>query len=281
MNADFKTFCIIGDPINHSLSPAIHNAAFNTLGLDCSYIALRVQEGQLKNSIDSLRAIKIGGFNVTMPHKVKVLNYVDRCDKIVQLVGAANTVNNEEGKFCAYNTDVAGFIRPLRERKISFNGIEVLILGAGGAARAVVVALSGERGIANINIFNRNTDRSTNLSKLVKELGLKASIVSNDDIQKMASKSELIINTTPLGMSNEESLIKSASISKDSIVYDIVYKPINTKLIVNAKTAGAQVVYGYEMLLEQATASFKIWLKMDPPIDSMKKVLFGMFGEPT
>lgn len=281
MNADFKTYCIIGDPINHSLSPAIHNAAFNTLGLDCSYIALRVQEGQLKNSIDSLRAIKIGGFNVTMPHKVKVLNYVDRCDKTVQLVGAANTVNNEEGKFCAYNTDVAGFIRPLRERKISFEGVEVLILGAGGAARAVVVALSGERGIANINIFNRNTDRSTNLSKLVKELGLKASIVSNDDIQKMASKSELIINTTPLGMSNEESLIKSASISKDSIVYDIVYKPINTKLIVNAKTAGAQVVYGYEMLLEQATASFKIWLKMDPPIDSMKKVLFGMFGEPT
>lgn len=281
MNADFKTYCIIGDPINHSLSPAIHNAAFNTLGLNCSYIALRVQEGQLKNSIDSLRAINIGGFNVTMPHKVKVLNYVDRCDKTVQLVGAANTVNNEEGKFCAYNTDVAGFIRPLRERKISFNGIEVLILGAGGAARAVVVALSGERGIANINIFNRNTDRSTNLAKLVKKLGLKASIVSNDYIQKIASKSDLIINTTPLGMSNEESLINSVSISKESIVYDIVYKPINTKLLVNAKTAGAQVVYGYEMLLEQATASFKIWLKMDPPIDSMKKVLFGMFGEPT
>lgn len=281
MNADFKTYCIIGDPINHSLSPAIHNAAFNTLGLNCSYIALRVQEGQLKNSIDSLRAINIGGFNVTMPHKVKVLNYVDRCDQTVQLVGAANTVNNEEGKFCAYNTDVAGFIRPLRERKISFNGIEVLILGAGGAARAVVVALSGERGIANINIFNRNTDRSTNLAKLVKKLGLKASIVSNDYIQKIASKSDLIINTTPLGMSNEESLINSVSISKESIVYDIVYKPINTKLIVNAKTAGAQVVYGYEMLLEQATASFKIWLKMDPPIDSMKKVLFGMFGEPT
>ena len=281
MNADFKTYCIIGDPIDHSLSPAIHNAAFNTLGLNCSYIALRVQEGQLKNSIDSLRAINIGGFNVTMPHKVKVLNYVDRCDQTVQLVGAANTVNNEEGKFCAYNTDVAGFIRPLRERKISFNGIEVLILGAGGAARAVVVALSGERGIANINIFNRNTDRSTNLAKLVKKLGLKASIVSNDYIQKIASKSDLIINTTPLGMSNEESLINSVSISKESIVYDIVYKPINTKLIVNAKTAGAQVVYGYEMLLEQATASFKIWLKMDPPIDSMKKVLFGMFGEPT
>ena len=281
MNADFKTYCIIGDPIDHSLSPAIHNAAFNTLGLNCSYIAFRVQEGQLKNSIDSLRSINIGGFNVTMPHKVKVLNYVDRCDKTVQLVGAANTVNNEEGKFYAYNTDVAGFIRPLRERKIGFNGIEVLILGAGGAARAVVVALAEEKGIANINIFNRNTDRSTNLANLVKKLGLKASVISNDDIQKIAYKSDLIVNTTPLGMSNEESLIKSASISKDSIVYDIVYKPISTKLIENAKTAGARVVYGYEMLLEQATASFKIWHKMDPPIDSMKKVLFGMFGEPT
>ena len=281
MSADFKTYCIIGDPIDHSLSPAIHNAAFNTLGLNCSYIAFRVQEGQLKNSIDSLRSINIGGFNVTMPHKVKILNYVDRCDKIVQLVGAANTVNNEEGKFCAYNTDVAGFIRPLRERKIGFNGIDVMILGAGGAARAVVVALSGEKGIANINIFNRNTDRSTNLANLVKKLGLNASIISNNDVQKIAYKSDLIVNTTRLGMSNEESLIKSASISKNSIVYDIVYRPINTKLIENAKTAGAQVVYGYEMLLEQATASFKIWLKMDPPIDSMKKVLFGMFGEPT
>jgi shikimate dehydrogenase len=281
MNADFKTYCIIGDPIDHSLSPAIHNAAFNTLGLNCSYIAFRVQEGQLKNSIDSLRSINIGGFNVTMPHKVKVLNYVDRFDKTVQLVGAANTVNNEEGKLCAYNTDVAGFIRPLRERKVVFNGIQVMILGAGGAARAVVVALSGEKGIANINIFNRKSDRATNLVNLVKKLGLNANIISNDDVQKIAYKSDLIINTTPLGMSNEESLIKSASISKNSIVYDIVYKPLNTKLIENAKTAGAQVVYGYEMLLEQATESFKIWLKMDPPIDSMKRVLFGMFGEPT
>jgi shikimate dehydrogenase len=281
MNADFKTYCIIGDPIDHSLSPAIHNAAFNTLGLNCSYIAFRVQEGQLKNSIDSLRSINIGGFNVTMPHKVKVLNYVDRCDKTVQLVGAANTVNNDEGKLCAYNTDVAGFIRPLRERKVVFNGIQVMILGAGGAARAVVVALSGEKGIANINIFNRKSDRATNLVNLVKKLGLNANIISNDDVQKIAYKSDLIINTTPLGMSNEESLIKSASISKNSIVYDIVYKPLNTKLIENAKTAGAQVVYGYEMLLEQATESFKIWLKMDPPIDSMKRVLFGMFGEPT
>lgn len=280
MSTEFKTFCIIGDPIDHSLSPAIHNAAFTTLGLNCSYIAFRVQEGQLKNSMDSLRAINIGGFNVTMPHKVAVLNYVDKSDKIVEMVGAANTVNNEDGKFYAYNTDVAGFIEPLHQRKIDLNGYEVLILGAGGAARAVVVALSQEKGISKINIVNRNIDRSTNLANIINKLGLRANIISHDDIQKIAFRSNLIVNTTPLGMKNEESLIKSSSISKESIVYDIVYKPIETKLLENAKTVGAQVVYGYEMLLEQAIASFKIWFRLDPPIESMRKVLFGMFGEP-
>jgi len=280
MGTDFKTFCIIGDPIDHSLSPSIHNAAFNTLGLNCSYIAFRVQEDQLKNSLDSLRSINIGGFNVTMPHKVKVLDYVDRQDNIVRLVGAANTVNNEDGKFCAYNTDVIGFIKPLHDRKVDFNGFEVFILGAGGAARAIAVGLSGEKGIRNINIYNWNTDRSVKLSNIVKKMGLESTIISKDDIQNTASKCNLIINATPLGMNNEKSLIKSSSIRKEAIVYDIVYKPIITNLVENAKTAGAEVVYGYEMLLEQATASFKIWLQIDPPVESMKKALFGLFGEP-
>lgn len=280
MSTDFKTYCIIGDPIDHSLSPAIHNAAFTTLGLNCSYIAFKVQEGQLKNSMDSLRAINIGGFNVTMPHKVTVLNYVDGSDKIVEMVGAANTINNEGGKFHAYNTDVVGFIEPLRQRKIDLNGFEVLILGAGGAARAVAVALSQEKGVSKINIFNRDIDRSTNLANIINKSGIETSIISQNDVQKIAFRSNLIINTTPLGMKNEQSLIKTSSISKESIVYDIVYKPIETKLLENAKTAGAQVIYGYEMLLEQAIASFKIWFRIDPPIESMKKVLFGMFGEP-
>lgn len=280
MSNDFRTYCIIGDPIDHSLSPAIHNAAFTTLGLNCSYIAFRVQEGQLKQSMDSLRAINIGGFNVTMPHKVTVLEYVDSSDRIVEMVGAANTVNNESGKFHAYNTDVVGFIGPLHQRKVDLSGYEVLILGAGGAARAVAVALAQEKGIAKINILNRNMDRATNLANVVNDLGLTANIISQDEIQKIAFRSNLIINTTPLGMKNEESLIKSSSISKESIVYDIVYRPIETKLLENAKTAGAQIIYGYEMLLEQAIASFKIWFRIDPPIESMKKVLLGMFGEP-
>jgi len=280
MSTEFKTYCIIGDPIDHSLSPAIHNAAFTTLGLNCSYIAFRVQENQLKSSMDSLRAINIGGFNVTMPHKVTVLNYVDGSDKIVEMVGAANTINNEGGKFYAYNTDVVGFIEPLRQRKIDLNGYEVLILGAGGAARAVAIALSQEKGVSKINIFNRDIDRSTYLENIINKLGIETNIISQNDIQKIAFRSNLIINTTPLGMKNEQSLIKTSSISNESIVYDIVYKPIETRLLENAKTAGAQVIYGYEMLLEQAIASFKIWFRIDPPIESMKKVLFGMFGEP-
>jgi shikimate dehydrogenase len=215
-----------------------------------------------------------------MPHKVTVLNYVDRSDKIAEMVGAANTVNNEGGKFHAYNTDVVGFIEPLRQRKIDLNGFEVLILGAGGAARAVAVALSQEKGVSKINIFNRDIDRSASLANIINKSGIEIGIISQNDVQKIAFSSNLIINTTPLGMKNEQSLIKTSSISKESIVYDIVYKPIETKLLENARTAGAQVIYGYEMLLEQAIASFKIWFKIDPPIESMKKVLFGMFGEP-
>jgi shikimate dehydrogenase len=111
-------------------------------------------------------------------------------------------------------------------------------------------------------------------------MGLESTIIFKDEIQNTASKCNLIINATPLGMNNEKSLIKSSSIRKEAIVYDIVYKPIITNLVENAKTAGAEIVYGYEMLLEQATASFKIWLQIDPPVESMKKVLFGLFGEP-
>ena len=121
-------------------------------------------------------------------------------------------------------------------------------MGAGGAARAVAVALASEKGIANINIFNRNNDRSKELANMLKKLGLKTSIVSSDNIQNIASKSNLIINTTPLGMKDEQSLIKSSSIRKDAIVYDIVYKPINTSLLENARTAGAKVAVSYTHL---------------------------------
>ena len=139
-----RTYCIIGDPVHHSLSPGMQNAAFSALGLDCTYIAFRVPAPELQESIASLPAINMSGFNVTIPHKVAVMQYLDELDATAKKAGAVNTVNNAGGVLKGYNTDIAGFIEPLRRRKVDF-ATTVLLLGAGGAARAIVAALAEEK----------------------------------------------------------------------------------------------------------------------------------------
>jgi shikimate dehydrogenase len=142
MQASTKTYCIIGDPIHHSLSPAMHNAAFAAKGLNCTYIAFRVSEAELKESIESLRSTNIAGFNVTTPLKTQVVRYLDELESTAKKAAAVNTVNNVEGIFRGYNTDVYGFIEPLRKRQVDFRGMHVLLLGSGGASRDVVVDLA-------------------------------------------------------------------------------------------------------------------------------------------
>src|SRR6185503_7411236 len=136
MQGSIRTYCIIGDPINHSLSPGMQNAAFSALGLNCTYIAFRVPANELKESVESLRSINISGFSVTIPHKVEVMKYLDELDASAKKAAAVNTINNIEGIFKGYNTDIEGFIEPLRRRQVNFNNMQVLLLGAGGAARA-------------------------------------------------------------------------------------------------------------------------------------------------
>jgi shikimate dehydrogenase len=276
----YNTYCIIGDPINHSLSPAMHNAAFNSLGLDHSYIAFRVPKDELANAVISLRSINIAGFNVTMPHKAEIIKFLDTLDPTVEKARAVNTVYNNNGKFEAFNTDIIGFITPLHNRNVNFNGMTVLLLGAGGTAHAVVAALAEEKGISKIYISSRNKVKRENLAEVATRIGLECVTLGENEIHEFSPSSDMIINATPVGMGGEASPVSSKHISKDSIVYDIVYRPLNTHLISNAKKANAQVVYGYEMLIEQAVAAFKIWTGISPPIEAMKKALFGGFGEP-
>lgn len=276
----YNTYCIIGDPINHSLSPALHNAAFNSLGLDHSYIAFRVPKDELADAIISLRSINIAGFNVTMPHKAEIIKFLDTLDSTVERARAVNTVYNNNGKFEAFNTDIIGFITPLHNRNVNFNGMTVLLLGAGGTAQAVVAALAEEKGISKIYISSRNKVKRENLAEVATRIGLECVTLGETEIHEFSPLSDMIINATPVGMGGEASPVSSKHISKDSIVYDIVYRPLNTHLISNAKKANAQVVYGYEMLLEQAVAAFKIWTGISPPVEAMKKALFGGFGEP-
>ena len=280
MQASTKTYCIIGDPINHSLSPAMQNAAFAALGLNCTYIAFRVPKGELKESIDSLRSINIAGFNITVPHKTEVIKYLDELDATAKNASAVNTVNNIEGIFRGYNTDIYGFIEPLHRRQVDFRGMQALLLGAGGAARAVVAALAQENGITKVVIANRDMRRAIELANIGNSFGLKCEVLPLDRAQDVSPVCDLIVNATPLGMNNEPSVIDYQHINKGSIVYDIVYRPVVTDLIENAKHAQASIVYGYEMLIEQGARAFEIWTGLPSPRDAMKKNLLGIFGEP-
>jgi shikimate dehydrogenase len=280
MQGSTKTYCIIGDPIQHSLSPGMQNAAFETLGLNCTYIAFRVPANELKESIESLRSINIAGFNVTVPHKIEVMKYLDELDASAKKATAVNTVNNIEGIFKGYNTDIDGFIEPLHRRQVDFHGMQVLLLGAGGAARAVVAALSQESGIAKVMIANRDLQRANNLAKIGSGLGLKCGTLPLEKAKEVSPESDMIVNATAIGLQDEPSVIDHEHIKKGSIVYDIVYRPVVTDLIENAKYAQATVVYGYEMLIEQGAKAFEIWTGLPAPRKAMKKNLLGIFGEP-
>ncbi len=271
-----KTYCIIGDPVDHSLSPAMHNAAFKALRLNCTYIAFRIAKDELEAGIQSLRKANIAGFNVTMPHKVAVMKFLDELDETCMKINAVNTVNNENGKFKGYNTDTYGFIQPLKRRKISLAEKTALLMGAGGAARAVLTALADEH-VGKVILANRNMARAKEVAQHAKKLGLNCELVGLDDASKLASKADLIVNATPMGMAREPSIIKPADIRGDSIVYDLVYRPMETDLIQSAEDAGATVIHGYEMLIEQGARSFEIWKKMEAPRDVMKKTLVGEF----
>jgi shikimate dehydrogenase len=276
-----KTYCIIGDPIQHSLSPAMQNAAFNSLGLDSTYIAFRVREGELKESIESLRSVKASGFNITAPHKVEAMNYVDEFDPSAYKARAVNTVHNVEGVLKGYNTDTYGFVHPLHLRNVNFDGIKILLLGAGGAARAVIAALSVEKGVPELLIANRSEGKARSLWEISLALGLNCKLIPWEQITEYSKMAQLIVNATTLGMKHEPSPVNHKRIMKDAIVYDIVYKPVNTDLLENAKLAGADVIYGYEMLLHQGAKSFEIWTGLPAPIDVMKKSLLGTVGEPS
>lgn len=275
-----RTYCVIGDPVSHSLSPAMHNASFKALGLDCIYIAYRVPSDELESSLASLRSIKISGFNVTIPHKTTVIRHMDYVDDMARKAGAVNTVMNFEGKFKGFNTDIQGFIRPLFNRGIDLKGTSVLLFGAGGSARAVVSALSSFSSISNLVIANRTRSKSIELAGIGEKQGLTCSVAELDNAKVMAKDFNLIINSTSIGLLSDESILDSADIDSKSVVYDLVYRPVVTRLLGNAREKGATIIYGYEMLLEQGALSFEIWTGLKAPIQAMKNALFGIFEEP-
>src|SRR5438445_5207124 len=271
-----KTYAIIGDPIDHSLSPAIHNAAFGFLRMDCAYIAYRIPKGELAQGIEALRKIQIAGFSVTIPHKVDMMKLLDEADGNCKSIGATNTVVSENGFLKGYNTDMDGFLDPIKKRNINCTNSDVLLVGAGGAARAIVAGFAKEK-VHKITIANRTKERADELIKFANNLGLESDYSDLSNAGNIASKYKFIVNATSMGLKGSASPISTRAITKDSIVYDIVYMPVETELIDQSKKQGATIIYGWEMLLGQAMRSFEIWTKRPAPYEAMKLTLLGRF----
>ena len=271
-----KSFAVIGDPIDHSLSPNIHSAAFRELNLDSSYIGYRIPKGELEGGVEGLKKIKINGFNITIPHKIEMMKYLDKMDESCSIIGAVNTVVNNEGVLKGYNTDMDGFLEPLKKRNITIQNSKVLLIGAGGAARAIVAGIAKEKA-ASIDIANRTIEKANNLSEFATKLGLSANVKKIESIDTATENYDIIINATSIGLKDEPSVISFEGINEKTVAYDIVYAPMNTDFIKKAKEKNAIIIYGYEMLLGQAIRAFEIWHGMKAPYNAMKKSLLGGF----
>jgi 3-dehydroquinate dehydratase/shikimate dehydrogenase len=271
INKETKLYGIIGNPVSHSMSPAIHNAAFTEKGLNNVYVPLKI--ANIDTFMKECREIDFQGFSVTIPHKESVLPLLDDLDPNARRIGAINTIVNRNGKLTGYNTDcmaaVIGLECSLKETDETLNNKKVSIIGAGGAARAIAFGLK-EKG-CDITIFNRTIERAEKLSHDVK-----CKFESFEEIHQIDS--DILINTTSIGMfpNVDQTPVPKNILKEGMIVFDAVYNPIETRLLQDAKENGCHTVNGLSMFINQAAEQFRLWTKIDPPIELMTKVVKEM-----
>lgn len=263
-----KIVGIFGDPIEHTLSPVIHNAAFRELKLDYCYVPFLVKREKLKEATEAIRALNMVGVNITVPHKEAVIEYLDELSDEAKFIGAVNTILNEGGKLIGYNTDSYGFVKSLKEEGIELNDKNILLLGAGGAAKAVAYGVLREG--ANLFVFNRTLSKAHRLKDSFSSLGkIKVLDKLEEDIIK---DFQIIVNATSLGLKKEDPLpLNSNYLMNKHIYIDLIYH--ETTLMRKAVSIGARVISGFGMLVWQAAKAFEIWTKKTAPIDVMKTVI--------
>ncbi|MDD4873619.1 MAG: shikimate dehydrogenase [Dehalococcoidales bacterium] len=267
---------LIGNPVEHSLSPAMHNAAFRKTGLDYMYLPFKVTENNLSGAIHGVRSLNFKGLNVTIPHKVAIIPFLDELEPMAEKIGAVNTIVNDNGYLKGYNTDAGGFIRSLTEKGIDPGGKNIVILGAGGASRAVSFTLA-EQG-ADIVILNRRQEMSwaeeltQNILRFFKS-SIKAKELNDANLKSVLKSADILVNATSVGMSPniDQTLITGKLIRPQIVVFDIIYNPIKTRLLAEAEKAGARTIGGLNMLVWQGALSFKLWTGVEAPVDIMKK----------
>ena len=271
-----RVCAVIGDPVEHSLSPCFQNAAFQHLGLDFVYVAFTVKAEELRDAIAGVRSLGFHGLNVTMPHKISVVQYLDELDENAEKVGSVNTILNRNGRLIGYTTDGIGALNALKYNGVDPNGKKIVILGAGGASRSVSFALAKEA--KELVILNRTAARA---EKLVSDLHsfirehkkIRSGGLTEENLRKELGDADVLINATPVGMRpmEDEMPVAEDNLHPNLVVFDLVYNPIETKLLRKARSIGAKTLNGLDMLIHQGAASFEIWTGVKAPINVMMK----------
>ena len=280
-----RLLALIGSPVGHSGSPAMYNYSFEKLGLDYAYVAFDVKEDGVKGALDAMRLFNMRGMNVTMPDKVEAARYMDELSPAAQIIGAVNTIVNEDGKLIGYMTDGEGFVNNLKDHGVSIVGKKMVVAGGGGAATAIQVqcALDGAKEITIFNkkdsFFERTLVTAEKIKAAVPECIV--NVYDIDDADRMAKEiqsADIFVNATIVGMKpmEDQSIIKDLSLLRpELVVADIVYNPEETKLLKDAKAAGCTCVGGKGMLVWQGASAFRLYTGMEMPVEEVKELLYG------
>ena len=270
-----KLVGLIGDPVEHSLSPAMHNAAFKYLNLDYIYVPFHVKKEYLGVAVEGAKSLAIKGLNVTIPHKTEVMKYLDVLDNTAELIGAVNTIKFDD-EVRGYNTDGLGAVRSIEE-VTSVKGKKIVIMGAGGASRAISFQIV-LNGAGKVVIANRTPEKSMLLSKnLIDNLNADSEGIDlGKELKTELGDADILINTTPIGMYpriNQKPLVTADMMHEGLIVNDVIYNPLETGLLKEAQKAGAKTISGVKMLIYQGIESFRIWTGVEPPVEVFEEGL--------
>jgi len=265
IDANTKICCLIGDPVEHSLSPIIHNAGYQALRINYAYVSFQVSD--IKRAIEGIRGLGIRGASVTIPHKTTALKYLDQIDPLAEEIGAVNTIVNDDGVLTGYNTDGDGALKALEE-VTTLGGKKTVLIGSGGAASAIAVGLKA-KGVKLV-VLNRTEDKAVKLAE-------KVNADDSGNLKKLSeiSSADILINATTVGMWPEtgRSITPKDLLHNRLTVFDIVYNPRETRLLAEARERGCAVVYGYKMLLYQAAGQFELFTGLKAPLPAMESAL--------
>jgi len=269
LNSDTILFAVLGDPVSHSLGPLMHNTAFSELGYNGVYLAFRVKD--IGKAVTGIKALGIKGASITIPHKVSVMDFLDELDDTAEKIGAVNTIMNRKGVLTGYNSDGLGVVKALLERT-TIKDKNVVILGAGGAARAIGFAIISEGG--RVTVINRTPAKG---EELAKDLGADFQPISK--LNKTAC--HILINTTPVGMFPDIDAmpVRKQDLDKTMVVMDVVYNPLKTRLLRAAENIGCRTIDGVSMFVYQGAFQLELWTGMKAPVDVMKKAVLNALGK--